>query len=110
MEQINVFPPEWRRGVYEAIARRRDIRSFKSDPIAPETLARILSAAHQAGSVGFSQPWNFIVIDDLEIRKRIRIHVEAERIRAAAAFAGERREKYLALKVEGILEAPVNIC
>lgn len=110
MEPINVFPPEWRRGVYEAIARRRDIRSFKSDPVAPETLARILSAAHQAGSVGFSQPWNFIVIDDLEIRKQIRRHVEAERLRAAATFAPERRNQYLALKLEGILDAPLNIC
>jgi 5,6-dimethylbenzimidazole synthase len=110
MEPVNVFPPAWRRGVYEAIARRRDIRSFRSDPVAPETLARILSAAHQAGSVGSSQPWNFIVIDDLEIRQQIRRHVEAERLRAAAAFPPERRQKYLSLKLEGILDAPLNIC
>jgi IS6 family transposase len=50
--------------------RWRDIRSFRSDPVPPDALARILSAAHQAGSVGFSQPWNFIVIDDLELRKK----------------------------------------
>jgi 5,6-dimethylbenzimidazole synthase len=110
MEPVNVFPPAWRRGVYESIARRRDIRSFRSDPVVPETLARILSAAHQAGSVGFSQPWNFIVIDDLEIRKQIRHHVEAERLRAAAAFPPERRGKYLSFKLEGILDAPLNIC
>jgi uroporphyrinogen III methyltransferase/synthase len=109
-ESVNVFPPAWRRGVYEAIARRRDIRSFRSDPVAPETLARVLSAAQQAGSVGFSQPWNFIVIDDLEIRRQIRRHVEAERLRAATAFPPERREKYLSFKLEGILDAPLNIC
>jgi len=107
---VNVFPSAWRRGVYEAITRRRDIRSFRSDPVPPDTLARILSAAHQAGSVGFSQPWNFIVIDDLDIRKEIRRHVEAERLRAATAFPPERREKYLAFKLEGILDAPLNIC
>ncbi len=109
-ESVNVFPSAWRRGVYEAIARRRDIRSFRSDPVPPDTLARILSAAHQAGSVGFSQPWNFIVIDDLELRKQIRRHVGAERLRAASAFPPERREKYLAFKLEGILDAPLNIC
>ena len=110
MEPVNVFPPAWREGVYEAIARRRDIRSFKPDPIPSDALARILSAAHQAGSVGFSQPWNFIVVDDLELRKKIRSHVDAERTRAALAFPQERRAQYLSLKLEGILDAPLNLC
>jgi 5,6-dimethylbenzimidazole synthase len=107
---LNEFPPKWRRGVYEAIARRRDIREFKPDPIDPKTLARILAAAHQAGSVGFSQPWNFIVISDLDIRRRIRMHVEAERLHAADRFDEKRRAQYLSLKLEGILDAPLNIC
>ena len=106
----NALPAEWRRGVYETIARRRDLRSFRPDPIPRETLARILHAAHQAGSVGFSQPWSFVVVEDRGLRERIRAHVEEQRLVAAAAFEGERRERYLALKVEGILEAPVNIC
>jgi 5,6-dimethylbenzimidazole synthase len=106
----NEFPREWRRGVYETIARRRDIRAFKPDPIDPKTLARILWAAHQAGSVGFSQPWNFIVIDDLETRRRIRDHVDSERLSAADAFEENRKAQYLSLKLEGILEAPLNIC
>lgn len=110
MEPVNVFPLAWRQGVYEAIARRRDIRSFRSVPVPPDALARILSAAHQAGSVGFSQPWNFIVIDDLELRKKIHAHVEVERTRAAQAFDRERRERYLSLKLEGILDAPLNLC
>ncbi|MBF6569415.1 MAG: uroporphyrinogen-III C-methyltransferase [Candidatus Binataceae bacterium] len=109
-EASNVFRPAWRRGVYEAIAGRRDIRSFRPDPIPAVTLARILSAAHQAGSVGFSQPWNFIVIDDLEVREKIRAHVDAERLRAAESFSPDRQEKYLALKLEGILDAPLNLC
>ena len=109
-ESVHVFPSAWRRGVYEAITRRRDIRSFRSEPVAADTLARILSAAHQAGSVGFSQPWNFIVIDDLELRKKIRAHVEAERLRAAETFHRERREQYLSFKLEGILDAPLNLC
>jgi len=107
---LNEFPPEWRRGVYQAIALRRDIRAFRPDPIDPKTLARILAAAHQAGSVGFSQPWNFIVIDDLETRRRIRDHVEAERLRAADGFDEGRKAQYLSFKLEGILDAPLNIC
>lgn len=110
MAALNVFPTEWRRGVYEAIARRRDIRSFRPDPIVPEVLARILGAAHQAGSVGFSQPWNFIVVDDLEVRRKIHDHVEVERLRAAEGFEGDRKAQYLSFKLEGILDAPLNIC
>lgn len=102
MEPVNIFSPAWRRGVYEAIARRRDVRSFRSDPIAPETLARILSAAHQAGSVGFSQPWNFIVIDDLEIRQQIRRQVEAERLRGATALVPQFRTFGLRLRRKGL--------
>lgn len=106
----DAFPNAWKRGLYEAIARRRDIRSFRPDPIPNEVLARILSAAHQAGSVGFMQPWNFIVIEDQQHRARVRAHVEQERLRAAESFDQERRDRYLSLKLEGILEAPLNLC
>jgi 5,6-dimethylbenzimidazole synthase len=107
---MHAFPAEWRRGVYEAIVRRRDMRSFRPDPVPRETLGRILAAAHHAGSVGFMQPWNFIVIEDRDARRAIRAHVEAERLRAAEAFEGERRAQYLSYKLEGILDAPLNIC
>jgi 5,6-dimethylbenzimidazole synthase len=104
------FPDQWRQGVYEAISRRRDIRAFKTQPLEKQVLARILKAAHQAGSVGYCQPWNFIVIEDLELRKKIHSHVETERLKAAQGFEGERREKYLAYKLEGILDSAVNLC
>jgi 5,6-dimethylbenzimidazole synthase len=104
------FPKSWKRGVYEAIARRRDVRTFRADPIPSEVLARILLAARQAASVGFMQPWNFIVIEDRHIRAQIRAHVENERLRAAEAFDGERKDRYLAYKLEGILDAPLNLC
>lgn len=106
----HAFPEAWRRGLYETIMRRRDMRSFLPDAIPDETLARILLAAHQAGSVGFSQPWNFLVIENREVRAQVRAHVEAERLRAAEAFEKERREQYLSFKLEGILDAPINLC
>lgn len=106
----NAFPEVWRRGVYEAIARRRDMRTFLPSPVPATTLARILAAAHRAGSVGFSQPWNFVVVESPDVRRRVRDHVEAERLRAAAGFEGDRRDKYLSLKLEGIVDAPINVC
>lgn len=103
------FADALKRGLYEAIFRRRDIREFTSDPIADDVLARILIAAHHAASVGFTQPWDFIVVRDPRRRRRVKEIFELERARNAAQFSGARREKFLSLKLEGILEAPLNL-
>lgn len=106
----NALSDPQRQGVYEAIHRRRDIRTFLPDPIADDALARILDAAHHAGSVGFMQPWNFILIADTTTRAAVKELFERER-RAASCFYDEpRRTEYLALKLEGIQESPLNIC
>lgn len=96
--------------MYETIFKRRDVRRFRSDPIKPETLARLLYAAHHAPSVGYMQPWNFLVVTDALLRQQIFNHVEAERIRAGNGFEDERRTQYLKFKLEGIREAPVGMC
>ena len=96
--------------VYEAIYKRRDIRAFRPDQIPDEVLHRILEAAHHAGSVGFMQPWDFIVIRNVEIRQRVKSVFERENARAAEHYSGERRALYESLKLEGILESPLNIC
>lgn len=79
-----------RTAVYRAIAERRDMRHFLSKPIASDTLARILDAAHQAPSVGMMQPWRFIRITDATLRQHIHALVESERQKTADAL-GERR-------------------
>ena len=103
------FPVDLKRGLYEAIFHRRDIREFLSGPIPDATLARVLIAAHHAASVGFTQPWDFIVIRDRRRRQRVKQVFEAERAKNAAKFTGARREKFLSLKLEGILDAPINL-
>ena len=106
------FSDDDRRAVYEVIGKRRDIRHFRAGaPLADDTLVRILGAAHQAPSVGYSQPWDFVVVRDRPRRERIRESFLRVRAAEAARFAaGERREQYLAYKLEGILDAAVNIC
>jgi 5,6-dimethylbenzimidazole synthase len=96
--------------VYEAIFKRRDIRKFRSDPVPDEVLDRILDAAHHAGSVGFMQPWSFILIRDLDTRGWVKSEFSRENARASERYSGERRMLYESLKLEGILEAPLNIC
>jgi 5,6-dimethylbenzimidazole synthase len=99
----------YRRGLYETIFRRRDIRHFRPDPVPDEILARMLVAAHHAASVGFTQPWDFIIVRDLERRHEVQRIFADERARNAAQFTGARRQKFLGLKLEGILDAPLNL-
>jgi len=95
------FSPDERAAVYRAIAERRDMRHFSGGSVAPQLLARLLEAAHQAPSVGLMQPWRFIRISDRTLRGQIQEQVEAERVRTAEAL-GERSDDFMKLKVEGI--------
>ena len=103
-----------KKGLYRAIFSRRDVRSHfvAGRDIPPEALARILFAAHHAPSVGFSQPWNFILVKDPETRKRVHDSFLKERERSVAMLDGdaERQEKYRRFKLEGIMESTLNIC
>lgn len=95
------FSLEERAAVYRAIAERRDMRHFSGGEVAPELLARLLEAAHQAPSVGLMQPWRFIRITRPALREAIHGLVEEERERTAEAL-GERSDEFMRLKVEGI--------
>ena len=110
-QAIARFSEEARRAIYEVIALRRDVRHFRAgEDIDDATLDRILAAAHQAPSVGFSQPWGFVVVRDRDVRDRIRASFLRCREAEAARFSPERRAKYLSYRLEGIADAPVNVC
>lgn len=105
------FSDDERRGVYRAIYERRDVRGqFLPDPVPEDVLRRVLDAAHHAPSVGFMQPWDFVVIRDLAMRQQVYRNFECANKRAAEAYQGERRKLYDGLKLAGILDAPVNLC
>jgi 5,6-dimethylbenzimidazole synthase len=98
---------------YRIIFSRRDVRrNFIKKKISDEVLMRILAAAHHAPSVGYSQPWNFILIRDKKSRLEIKESFSKERLKSIELLAKdkERKRKYLDLKLEGILESNLNIC
>ncbi|MBI4876667.1 MAG: 5,6-dimethylbenzimidazole synthase [Acidobacteria bacterium] len=106
-----LFSDAERQGVYRAVYERRDIRAqFLPTPVPDEILGRILSAAHHAPSVGFMQPWDFIVISDRSVRRAVLENFSQANREAAERYQGERREMYFRLKLEGILDAPFNLC
>jgi len=107
----NDFSAEERRGVYRAIYERRDVRAqFLPDLVPDEVLGRILDAAHHAPSVGFMQPWDFLVIRDASIRRAVYENFQCATRIAAEAYQGEQRKLYDSLKLAGIVDAPVNVC
>lgn len=104
MKKTFQFSAEERAAVYRAINERRDIRHFVPFELEEKVLWRLLHAAHAAPSVGFMQPWDFIVIRDEAQRRSIRDHVAAEKEKAGRHYTGERAGLYRSLKIEGILE------
>ncbi len=105
------FSSDERDAVYRAIFERRDVRKdFIPDAIPEDTLRRMLMAAHHAGSVGYMQPWDFLVIQEAATKQAIKnIFVDANNA-AALRYEGEKADLYRSLKLEGIEEAPMNIC
>lgn len=106
----HAFSPAERAAVYRAIFERRDCRHFRPDPLPDDLIVRLLTAAHHAPSVGFMQPWNFLLVRSIEVRRRIKAAFERANAGAASRFEGARGEAYRTLKLEGILEAPLNLC
>jgi nicotinate-nucleotide--dimethylbenzimidazole phosphoribosyltransferase len=96
--------------VYRVIHERRDIRNdFLPDELPIEVLTRILEAAHTAPSVGFSQPWDFLVLRDEERRRAVHDLAVRQRKAYAASLPKARAKAFAALKIEAILDTPVNI-
>jgi 5,6-dimethylbenzimidazole synthase len=96
--------------LYDVIHRRRDVRAqFTGAPVTEETLHRVLAAAHAAPSVGYSQPWDFIVVRDPELRRRFHEHVQTERDTFAATLEGEAAERFARIKIDGVLESTLSV-
>jgi len=95
----------------QVMLHRRDVRgnNFLPDDVPEEIVDRILHSASLAPSVGYSQPWEFVVIRDAAVKRRVSASFDLENSKAAGSFCDEKKEMYARLKLEGIHEAPVNI-
>ncbi len=104
------FSESERDAVYRAIFERRDVRrNFLPTPIPDHILMRVLTAAHHAGSVGFMQPWDFVVVKDPAIKNTVKKLFLKANAEAATRYQGKRAALYRNLKLEGIEESPINI-
>jgi nicotinate-nucleotide--dimethylbenzimidazole phosphoribosyltransferase len=92
------------------MAGRRDVRTgFRSDPVPDDVLTRVIGAAHTAPSVGFSQPWDFLVLRDPAARSRIKELATEQRKRFAASLPAPRARAFTDLKTDAIGETPLDV-
>jgi nicotinate-nucleotide--dimethylbenzimidazole phosphoribosyltransferase len=98
-----------RDALHRVIGARRDVRRFRPDPVPGDVLERVLAAAHAAPSVGHSQPWRFLVVQDPAIRDRAAVLTDRERLRQAAQLEPDAARRLLDLQLEGVREAPLGV-
>ena len=105
-----LFTPDEQAVLQQIMQLRRDVRGnrFTDQPIHDEELEKILLAATSAPSVGFSQPWEFVIVRDDEVKSQVARVFASENDKAKKQFS-EKQSKYAELKLEGINEAPINI-
>jgi 5,6-dimethylbenzimidazole synthase len=100
------FDDAFRARLMQLVAWRRDVRRFRTDPLPQGTLERLIETACLAPSVGLSQPWRFVTVDDKGRREAVREEFRACNAQALASYGGDRAGRYAALKLEGLREAP----
>ena len=103
------FTPAVRDAVSDLLAWRRDVRGFRSDPLPEGVLDGLLAQACLAPSVGLSEPWRFVIVDDPDRRRTIRENFEASNEAALAAQDQSRRALYARLKLAGLDQAPAHV-
>lgn len=106
---MTAFDDAFRERLRELILWRRDVRRFRRDPLPDGAVERLLEPASLAPSVGLSQPWRFVLVEDAARRAAVRAGFERCNNDALSAYAGERAERYARLKLAGIEAAPVHL-
>lgn len=104
-----VFDDDFRGRLHELFAWRRDVRLFKGDPLPAGTLERLIATACLGPSVGLSQPWRFVIVDDAARRQAVRANFETCNADALSAYDGDLAQRYAALKLAGLREAPAHL-
>jgi nicotinate-nucleotide--dimethylbenzimidazole phosphoribosyltransferase len=103
------LPAATREALAEVIAARRDVRRFRPDPVGEDILAEVLAAGHAAPSVGHSQPWRFIVVQDAGLRASAAVMADRARLAQARQLDPESARHLRSLQLDGIREAPIGV-
>jgi 5,6-dimethylbenzimidazole synthase len=103
------FDAKFRESFRELILWRRDVRRFRRDPVDPALMHSLLELASHAPSVGYCQPWRFVIVESADRRDQVKSSFARANARALENYDGERRAQYARLKLEGLENAPVHV-
>jgi 5,6-dimethylbenzimidazole synthase len=106
---VTGFDQAFRDTLRDLIVWRRDVRRFRRDAVPPGMIERLLQLASLAPSVGLSQPWRFVLVEDAARRSAVREDFRRCNEAALATYANERARRYATLKLAGLDEAPVHL-
>lgn len=107
--QPPIFDADFRRHLAALYRWRRDVRRFRTDPLASSLVDDLIALAALAPSVGNSQPWRFVKVDDPARRAAIRANFADCNAEALGQYSGERARRYAGLKLAGLDRAPVHL-
>ncbi|MGD0050968.1 MAG: 5,6-dimethylbenzimidazole synthase [Vulcanimicrobiaceae bacterium] len=107
--QSAAFETAFVRDLDRLLHLRRDVRRFARDPLAPHLIEELLDAAHCAPSVGYSQPWRFVLVEGDQVRATVGASFQAANAEALGGYAGETARLYAGLKLAGLDDAPVQL-
>ena len=103
------FDQEFRQSFRELILWRRDVRRFRRDPVDAGLIHSLLELASHAPSVGYCQPWRFVLVESAERREEVKSSFTRANVQALENYYGEKRAQYARLKLEGLENAPVHL-
>jgi 5,6-dimethylbenzimidazole synthase len=103
------FDDTFRQHLRELFVWRRDVRRFRTDPLPAGAIDRLIDTACLSPSVGLSQPWRFVIVDDVARRRAVTDDFRGCNADALNAYAGERAARYATLKLSGLEQAPGHL-
>jgi 5,6-dimethylbenzimidazole synthase len=103
------FDEAFRTQLHDLLVWRRDVRRFRPTPLPAGTLERLIETACLAPSVGLSQPWRFVIVDDAARRSAVLVEFERCNADALKSYSGETAHRYARLKLAGLTDAPVHL-
>jgi 5,6-dimethylbenzimidazole synthase len=103
------FDDAFRTRLHDLFGWRRDIRHFRTDALPHGTIERLIATACLAPSVGLSQPWRFVIVDDPARRQAVLDNFTTCNAEALGAYGAARAARYATLKLAGLREAPCHL-
>ena len=103
------FDAAFRRRLRELLVWRRDVRRFLRDALPNGKIEELIALACLAPSVGLSEPWRFVIVEDDARRAAIRRNFELCNAQALAAQSRQRAARYARLKLAGLEDAPCHV-